>query len=109
MSAMSEHAAEAVKHAFPVLLIDFTDSFFDKLVNVVIDTYLYGDYLRQHVNDPRRIPGTSVDENHEPIPWEGPTWRSFDGALKPRPGTPCAESGSHLFIGRRCCDCGLVY
>lgn len=120
MSAMSEHdielrqhAVEAVKHAFPVLLTDFTDQWFDKLVDVVIDTYLYDDYLQRHVNDPRRIPGTSVDRAHQIIPWKGPTWRSTDTwgstGLKTRPGTPCAKSGSHLFVGRCCADCGLVY
>lgn len=37
-----QRAAQAVKQAFPTLLDDFTDQWFDKLVDIVVDTYLGG-------------------------------------------------------------------
>lgn len=73
----------------------------------------YDEYLQRHVNDPRRLRPdgqyTSVDETHAVIVWEGPTWSPTGDTLEPRPGTPCAESGGHLFVSGCCADCGLVY
>lgn len=80
----------------------------------VSDDAAYYEYLQRHVNDPRRVRDidggyTSVDETHRPLLWDGPTWEPTDGTLEVRPGTPCAESGSHLFVSGTCADCGLVY
>lgn len=69
----------------------------------------YAEYLQQHINDPRRIPGTSVNARHEVLVWEGPTWKPTDGTLAARSDTPCAESGSHVFVANVCADCGLEY
>lgn len=73
---------------------------------------MYDEYLQQHINDPRRVwtdgEYTSVDERHQPITWNGPTWSPIDGTLETRPGTPCAGYGSHLFVSGCCADCGLT-
>lgn len=72
----------------------------------------YDEYLQQHIDDPRRVRDddggyTSVDETHRPIVWEGPTWSTPGNLLAVKPGTPCADYGSHLFVSGVCADCGL--
>ena len=72
----------------------------------------YDEYLQRHIADPRRVRDTdggytSVDATHSPIVWEGPTWKPTGPTLQTRPGTPCADSGSHLLVGGVCADCGL--
>lgn len=46
---------------------------------------------------------------HAVRPWSGETWTNDDGTLAARPGTYCAEDGSHHFVSAVCSNCGLTY
>lgn len=46
---------------------------------------------------------------HAVTPWAGATWSTTDGTLTAKPGTYCAEDGSHLFVSGVCANCGLTY
>jgi hypothetical protein len=41
--------------------------------------------------------------------WSDATWTNADGTLAAKPGTYCAEDGSHLFVSGVCANCGLTY
>lgn len=46
---------------------------------------------------------------HAVRPWSGATWTNADGTLAAKPGTYCADDGSHLFVSGVCANCGLTY